>query len=52
MKIVVARVVFTLYGIVERSVAESMKASSHSPIFDITMRLVREDQRHGRRSTR
>ena len=29
-----------------------IKATSHSPIFDIPMRLVREDQRNRRRFTR
>ena len=29
-----------------------VKATSHSPIFDIPMRLVREDERHRRRFTR
>ena len=29
----------------------NIKATSHSTIFDITMRPVREDQRHQRRFT-
>ena len=32
--------------------AGNVKATSHSTIFDIPMRLVREDQRHRRRFTR
>ena len=33
-------------------IALTLKATSHSPIFDIPMRLVREDQRNRRRFTR
>ena len=32
--------------------ANKFKATSHSTIFDIPMRPVREDQRHQRRFTR
>ena len=32
-------------------IAITLKATSHSTIFDIPMRLLREDQRHRRRFT-
>ena len=38
-------------GSVQREKFKGIKATSHSPIFDIPMRLVREDQRNRRRFT-
>ena len=39
-------------GFLTRDGYKSLKATSHSTIFDIPMRLLREDQKHLHRFTR